>query len=120
LRRDRTDTADYGPTGPPRQTRTTYAYDAFGNTTRVTALGEVLLDGGGTATDVNFDKSESAFEYLADVTNWRLSLPTREELSGYNSALTWGSQSDRRLVYDGQGNLASVKLWNGSTLVTVE
>ena len=119
VRLDSHDTYDYDSSGASRQTRVSLQYDAFGNTTRATNWGEVLIGPSGSMTDIGFDKSETISDYSNDTTLWRLNLKTREQTGGYRSDQSWTAQQDDRFEYTANGDLLNSKRWNGSQAITL-
>jgi YD repeat-containing protein len=76
------------------KSKSTYSYGTYGDPVLVTAYGEVGADW----ADVYHDKTETASEYAVDTSRW-LVLPSRQTVSAYDLAGTFGVASERRFFY---------------------
>lgn len=109
----------YEKTNTPERTRTTYAYDEYGNVVEEKNYGALSIAG---------DELFTYTEYINDTGRWILGLPKREHQTGADGAVV----SETRSYYDGapyagldfgsveKGNLTRQEGWvEGDTFVNV-
>lgn len=89
----------YDGTATPKQARTDFEYDSYGNITRKYLYGDVSITG---------DERDEYIEYNYDLTNWIVSLPSTTYVKdniGTIKVQTWFT------YYSGMGNLWKEESW---------